>query len=406
MTGAGSPTVARVLKGQLCTGCGLCAGVAPESIRMGVAPPGYSRPEVHGPVKERAERLIANACPGARVAPWPTDANLHAYWGPWRGVFTGHAKDDAVRYRGSSGGALTALAIHALRSGAVDRVVHVLPDPAHPARNILACSTNEADIVEGAGSRYSSSSPLASIDKMLFDGGALAFIGKPCDISALRRLGSLDQRVGRHVRLMLSFFCAGISSHRAADKVIAAMGLAPGDVTAFRYRGNGWPGAAAATTRDGAVARMSYAESWGGYLCNEVQFRCKICPDAVGGVADIACADAWYGDENGYPLFEELDGRSLILSRTAAGVAHLESAVAAGALEIQPLDIAEIDKMQPGQTHRKRVVSARVAALFATLQTAPDMRGTLVGHAAQRARPREKLRNFLGTVRRIVMNKR
>ena len=115
------------------------------------------------------------------------------------------------------------------------------------------------------------------------------------------------------------------------------LGVEPADLTAFRYRGNGWPGRATATARDGRVAHMSYEESWGGYLSKEVQFRCKICPDAVGGVADIACADAWYGGETGYPTFEELDGRSLIMSRTARGQTVLDNAVADKAVAMEPL---------------------------------------------------------------------
>jgi coenzyme F420 hydrogenase subunit beta len=78
---------------------------------------------------------------------------------------------------------------------------------------------------------------------------------------------------------------------------------------------------ATATAHDGRTAEMTYERSWGHHLSREVQFRCKICPDAVGGVADIACADAWYGGETGYPTFEEQSGRSLVVTRTAVGEA-------------------------------------------------------------------------------------
>src|SRR3546814_12796145 len=94
------------------------------------------------------------------------------------------------------------------------------------------------------------------------------------------------------------------------------MGLAGAPLSEFRYRGNGWPGQAVARTTDGRAGEMSYERSWGDHLSREVQFRCKICPDAVGGTADIACADAWYGGEGGYPQFEEQDGRSLIMVRS------------------------------------------------------------------------------------------
>lgn len=401
-----SPTVARVLRGQLCTGCGLCASLSGGAIAMETVAPGYSRPRQQGDVTPDVEQTIAAACPGAVVARWPEAPQAHPYWGPWRSVATGHATDEALRQQASSGGAVSALLIYALQSGRVDRVVHVTADPEYPTRNIVTCSTTPSQIVEGAGSRYASSSPLQDIDRLLAEGGAFAFVGKPCDVSALRRLALVDKRVELHVPLVLSFFCGGVPSHDGADRILAAIGVEPAEVTAFRYRGNGWPGAATATTRDGRTAQMSYAESWGGHLSKEVQFRCKICPDAVGGVADIACADAWYGDDDGYPSFDEHLGRSLIVARTLAGDRFMNAAVDAGVLATEPLDIGEIDRMQPSQARRKRLVKARVAALTATLQPSPDMRGTLVEEAARRASPRESLQNLLGSVRRVVTGRR
>jgi coenzyme F420 hydrogenase subunit beta len=162
----------------------------------------------------------------------------------------------------------------------------------------------------------------------------------------------------------------------------------------------------AAETEDGRTTEMTYAESWGGHLSKEVQFRCKICPDAVGGVADVACADAWYGDEDGYPAFEEAEGRSLVITRTEAGQQLLDSAVAAGALEISGLDPVEIDRMQPGQTRRKRLVLARTLSLPLALQPAPVMSGLKVAEASRRAAVREAAQNLVGTLRRTLSGRR
>src|SRR4051794_28870752 len=196
----------------------------------------------------------------------------------------------------------------------------------------------------------------------------MAFVGKPCDASALRRLAERDPRVAKSVPLVISFFCGGIPSHDGVGRLLEAMGIGAGPLRTFRYRGRGWPGNAAALTRDDRSAEMTYHESWGGYLSKEVQFRCKICPDAVGGVADIACADAWYGDEAGYPKFEEAEGRSLIVVRTEAGERLLASAIQAKVLEADALAVSEIDKMQPHQARRKRLVLSRSAALPLLLQ--------------------------------------
>jgi coenzyme F420 hydrogenase subunit beta len=405
-----SPTLRRVLAGDLCSGCGLCAGVSNGAVEMVTVAPGFARPRQMAPLDDSAEAMIAAACPGAVVAPWsaPPEAGreLDLYWGPYRQILTGFATDPATRFQGSSGGALTALVTQALRDGTVDAVIHVCADPAWPTRNLLRVSRNSAEALEGAGSRYAASSPLAQIDALLEQGRRFAFIGKPCDVSALRQLARHDARVDALIPVKLSFFCGGVPSHAAADRIVAAMGLRPERLASFRYRGFGWPGRTVAETVDGEHGDMSYEQSWGGHLSKEVQFRCKICPDAVGGVADIAAADAWYGGETGYPQFEEQDGRSLIVTRTAAGDALLKRCIDAGAIQAEPLPVRAIDMMQPSQANRKRLVSARRAACRTLLQPVPRSRGLMLEPAARRAPLKLRLRNYLGTIRRIVMGLR
>ncbi|WP_293908081.1 Coenzyme F420 hydrogenase/dehydrogenase, beta subunit C-terminal domain [Phenylobacterium sp.] len=402
---AKSPTVTRVLNGELCTGCGLCAALAPQAIRMESAPPGYARPLQIGGVTPETERRIADSCPGAVVEPWQGAPNTHPTWGPWRRVMTGASTDPKVRFEASSGGAISGLLIHALESGLVDRVLHIAPDPADPTRNVNAISRSGEEILARAGSRYTASSPLAAIEQALADGGAMAFVGKPCDVSALRRLARQDARVARHVPIVLSFFCGGMPSHGGVGRILNALGVPAEEVVEFRYRGRGWPGACVARS-ERRTAEMSYADSWGSHLSKEVQFRCKICPDAVGGVADIACADAWYGDEEGYPSFEEQEGRSLIVTRTEAGDRLIDSALAAGRIEAEPLPIEEVGKMQPSQARRKRLILARTAALPLTLQPRPRMRGLRVAQAAREASLADAARNLLGTIRRTLKGTR
>lgn len=396
-----SRTLARVLRGDLCTGCGLCAGLAPQAIAMEASPSGFARPRQAAPIDEQTEAAIDQACPGSVVAPWTGDGNVHPYWGPSLQCMTGFSTNDELRFRGSSGGVVSALALHAISSGVADKVLHVDADPERPTGNVMTWSRDAAGIAGGAGSRYASSSPLAEIDKALSENVPFVFIGKPCDVSALRQLARLDDRVTRLVPLMLSFFCAGIPSSRAADRVIDAMGLPPAEVVNFRYRGEGWPGLTVAETASGKRGEMTYAQSWGAFLSADVQNRCKICPDGVGGVADIVCADAWYGGESGYPAFEERDGRSLIIARTALGASILTSAIEAKAIEASPAALDEIDAMQPGQVRKKRVLSARLAAFRLALQPIPRMKGLQVLDAARFASWREILTNFLGSCRRI-----
>lgn len=383
----------------------MCASVAGDAVSLELAPPGYLRPRQTATITAEAERKIARACPGSEVAPWGDDANVHPAWGPLGTVATGHATDEGLRHNASSGGMISALLDHALASGLADAVVQTRADAIDPVGNLTVISTTPEEVEAAAGSRYAPSAPLQAIDELLNEPRRFAFIGKPCDVSALRQLGTLDPRVAERFPVMLAFFCGGIPSRAGSHAVIRAMGYQPPEVTAFRYRGNGWPGQARATRADGSFAEMSYAKSWGDHLSKHVQFRCKICPDAVGGVADLACADAWYGGESGYPQFDEAAGRSLVIARTPVGEALLAAAVAARAVAVEPLDPREIDLMQPAQKRRKALLVARYAALIATFQPRPGVRGLALLPAVRMTTLKLSVRNFLGTMLRVVRGK-
>jgi coenzyme F420 hydrogenase subunit beta len=401
-----SPTLEQVRRGELCTGCGLCAALSDNAFSLIEAGAGYLRPPPKAALSPTAEAAVKQACPGNRIPPWPTDNPIHPYWGPIGSGQTGHATDPDVRFLGSSGGVLTGLAIFALERGLVDGIVHVAADPAQPTRNCNVLSRDRASILGAAGSHYAPSSPLAQVDALLASGERYMLIGKPCDVSALSALGEIDPRVAQVFPYRLSFYCGGIPSFAGTDRFLAALGLAGLKLASFRFRGNGWPGLTEARTAEGQTATMRYAESWGRYLSAEVQYRCKICPDVVGGAADIAAADAWYSGETGYPTFEEQDGRSLVIGRSAAGQELLALARASGAIMLEDLAVQEIDLMQPSQARRKRLILARTAAARTMLQPLPQMRGLNVGRAARRAKVSETIHNYLGSLRRIIVGRR
>ncbi|MFN3371840.1 MAG: Coenzyme F420 hydrogenase/dehydrogenase, beta subunit C-terminal domain, partial [Sphingomonadaceae bacterium] len=396
----------QVMRGGTCAGCGLCAGIDP-AIRLARDGKGWWRPEAKGPARPETEALMARACPGVRVSPWaPSEAPVvDPLWGPIVRVMTAHATDPEVRHRASSGGALSALAIHLLESRAVERVLHVGMDEAAPLLTAIRRSAGRADVIRAAGSRYAPAAPLAELEAELAEPGRILFIGKPCDAGALRQLIGARPDLADRFPLILSFFCAGTPSQDGTTRLVGRMGMAPGEVTAFRYRGDGWPGLATATSEDGRTARLSYAESWGEVLSREVQLRCKICPDAVGGVADVAAADAWYGGDSGYPAFDEADGRSLLISRTAAGDALVRAAQAVGVLETAPLDVGEVVKMQPAQARRRRELEARVLALRLAGRPVPRMDGLLLSEAARQAPFPRRLRATLGLIKRLALGR-
>jgi coenzyme F420 hydrogenase subunit beta len=397
-----APSLARVARGRLCAGCGACAALAPGKVAMAEDARGWLRPVQRAPLDAAEDAAIAAVCPGLGLTRPAGAARTDAFWGPVASARVGWATDPALRRRASSGGALSAILTHLLATGAVARVVQTGADPARPIANAPAVSATAAAVAEAAGSRYAPSAPLAGARRLADPAAPAAVVGKPCDAAALRGLTRREPSLAQAFPVVLSFFCAGVPSLAGAREVLSAMGAPEAEVTAFRYRGEGWPGHAAARLTDGTERRMSYADSWGSILSRHVQFRCKICPDGVGEAADIVCADAWECDERGYPRFEEAEGVSLILARTPLGERIVAEALAAGALAAEPFDMGRLAAMQPGQTRRKRALAARLAALAAMGRPRPRYRGFGLGAAARGAGLATLAREFLGLCRRTV----
>lgn len=393
--------IADIVDNGLCTGCGACVSALKRpDIAMELAEPGYLRPRA-APLSPAETKTLHAVCAGREIAGRQLDpkADYHPVWGPIVTLATGHATDPQVRYRGSSGGVISALAIALIESGAVEFVLATHADPDEPLGNVTRALGSRDEILAAAGSRYAPSSPLADLETHLAKGRKFAVIGKPCDIASLRRMARHDPRIDALIPYKLAFFCAGVPSRAGTVEVLRALGVERQAVATFQYRGNGWPGLAKATLHSGEEASMDYNSSWGQILNRHLQFRCKICPDGTGESADVVCADAWYGAD-GYPDFTERDGRSLIVARTQAGQALVDQVAKEGRVAMDPLPVADIALMQPYQLLRKSNVIARLIGLWMARRHIPRFRGLKLLRLATRTSPETQARNLWGTFRR------
>lgn len=392
-------SIAKVVEAGLCTGCGACHSMFPEKVTMALDAAGYLRPSVQVALAADEQTAFDAVCPGLGLEHAPSDVAYDALWGPLVQIRTGHSTDEHVRFSGSSGGVLSGLLIYLLETGKVDFVAHVKADPADPLGNAMSISSSRADVLDGAGSRYAPSDPLAALAGLLARPGRFAFVGKPCDVAGLRQYVRQHPEVAARIPYMFAFMCAGIPSRKGTLAILKKLEVEPAEVASFTFRGNGWPGMSTAVTHGGRRAEMDYSSSWGTILNRHLQFRCKICPDGTGEFADVVGADAWYG-KDGYPDFAERAGRSLILSRTHTGEALVQEAAAAGYIAMEPLARAEIAKMQPYQDNRKKMIFARTLALRVTRRLVPRYRHLRLFRLAWQGGLLDNLRNFKGMAQR------
>ena len=394
-----------IVTNGLCTGCGACESIAScEVLRMGLSPEGFMRPSLTGELSHETEERVLAVCTG-RAMPHPPEADgpVHRMFGRILHMGRGHATDPEIRFRGATGGVLTALATFLIDCERVDGILQIGTASGNPMENEARFNTTREEVLACSGSRYGPAAPLRIVGKLLDEGRRFAFIGKPCDVAALRRMALTDPRIDRQVPYMLAMFCGGSPSIDATHNVVRRFGVDPSEVTEFRYRGHGWPGPTFVRTEDGRQFSQTYDETWYSGLRYELMFRCKICVDGISEHADVVAGDCWVM-ENGKPSHREAgDGWNIHIARTKRGVDLIQEAIAACYLHEEAFSVAELEAMHDDHALKKRSVFWRLMGLAVTRSPRPRYPGHRVVRAGLlEASPREAFAAFTGVVSRLL----
>ena len=395
-----TPTIAGIVASDLCIGCGLCEALTGGRVKMAMTPAGSLRPSPVDGFTPTEEAQLTAACPGAVAEARPSDGpHTDPVWGAYRYMARAWAGHPEVRYEGATGGVLTALGIHALRTGRVGFVLHTGADPERPMRSRWVISESEESVRANTASRYGPTAPLAGLADALGRGQPFAIIAKPCDLTAVHSLSSTDRRVDELCVLRLTLVCGGQSRLTKSQAVLDEFGLDEDDVALFRYRGHGNPGPTVVETRHGRRFTKTYLELWENESGWDIETRCKFCPDALGEAADVASADIWPG---GAPTDED-EGFNGIIVRTAVGEDLVASAAQARDLVVaDPITPREFDDCQPHQVRKKEALAARYQGL-ADAGVAPiETRSLRIAELGRRLDPKQFEHERAGAHRRAA----
>jgi coenzyme F420 hydrogenase subunit beta len=396
-------TLKDVVDWGLCLGCGACyyacsrQGISLVNIEaVGI------RPRFDSAACAGCRDCLA-ICPGYSVngglatGQVVDQAGADPAVGPALEVWEGYAGDPEIRYQGSSGGVLSALALYCLEHENMDFVLHTAMDETKPWANQTVQSRNRRELLARAGSRYAPASPCDGLGLIAASARPCVFIGKPCDTAAVSMLRNQRPELDRKLGLVLTFFCAGTPSTQGTLDLLKGLGFPPAEVAAVRYRGEGWPGEFKVRSRNEARGKsLSYAESWG-RLTGYRPLRCHLCPDGLGRVADISCGDAWERLNHGQDA-----GRSIVIVRTPRGQEILRKARAAKYVELEPVGTSAVRAAQPNQIQRHRELLSRLFGMRLLFVPTPRFVAFSLVHAWGELPFLRKVRTVLGTLRRVV----
>lgn len=379
-----------------CVGCGLCHSAYGKNLVL------TDRGFPNSDVKPNEDtNIYERICP---VFYYENECK-HDVWGTVDKAIIGYSSNSSIRFKAATGGALTELCIYLLEEKIVDGIVHTSYDPDDSSKTISCISSNKEEVIDRCGSRYSISVPLKDILQMVNNKKKYAFLGKPCDVMALRRFIDINKEYEKVFLYLLSFFCAGEPSVNAQEALLNRMGTTIKDCESITYRGNGWPGYTTISNKDGSTAKIEYKVAWGSYLGRDLRNICRFCMDGTGDAADISCADFWYLDKAGFPDFSEHDGRNIIIARTSKGQLLVDGAVENERLiceEEYTNKMSEFFKYQPNHYKRKGTMKTMFLALKLFGKPVPYYSKSYLNTYSKHSNLKQKTIFFFGTIKRII----
>ena len=379
---------------EYCVGCGLCEACGTATCETDEK--GFMHPF------KGDEDWLKKVCPSSGIQQQCMD--FQNIWGRTKEVYYGWTSNRSIRQVASSGGVITEIASWMLESKRADAVLHVCADPQDPTKTICCESTSREELTSRSGSRYAISHPLKDIS-LIDVSKRYVFIGKPCDVVALRNYMKINEKLRKGIVLILSFFCAGVPSIYAQDNLLKHLQCSKEELVSLKYRGDGWPGYTTAVDKHGKIYQTDYATSWGKILGRDIMKMCRFCLDGIGEMADISCGDAWYLTPDKKPDFTEAEGRNVIFARTDIGKNLLDAIIKDGGLQVTPTTVDDLKYIQTYQWDRRATMVDKMLAMRLFGKSFPKYElGNLLKYS-KTVPIKRHYAIFKGTIKRILCRK-
>ena len=387
----------KIVKNGLCLGCGLCSSVlGKDKCEMVLTEKGFYEPKAKQPMTKKDNKIVKQLCPSIHVESLPHEG----VWGSIESIAEAWSAYPEIRHKAASGGVITSLAVYLVEQHKVDAILQVGVRDDSYLYNELKISRSREDILCNAQSRYAPALVLYNIKQILDSSDeTYAFIGKPCDMAAMQNFCREYPQYKQRIKYYLSIFCAGMPSYNATIKTWQQSGHSDAPLR-LKYRGDGWPGNFKVEFADGSDYQITYNESWGKVLNRHLAFRCKICPDGIGMLADIAVGDSW-DTKDGYPDFTESQGRCFCMIRTTEGQAIMKKAEKHGYITMQTLDLSTIKEKQQYQYQRRMLTGWRLVPLQLFTLGLLNFKGLGITKQALQLDFKTGMINMLGSMKRL-----
>lgn len=327
-----------VVENKACCGCGACCVICPQSCIKLVYGNRFNYPRIDSDKCTGCDKCL-KVCPGAFLLngtdPGFCDEPIKARYD----CYLIHSTDDDVRLDASSGGFITGLLLHLISRGFADGgiVARSKGQNALVAESFIA--TDRQSLLNARASKYAPVSSCTVLSEVIKRPGRYAFVGTPCMIEALTKLGEQIPKLQERIVLTIGLVCAGMPSRQSTANYLKRYNINPQDVRRICYRGGGWPGSFRAYGDNGLLLQRPLLGDELDYLvpCDHY-LRCWNCLDHWGRFSDITVSDPWCDKF----VKTETKGRSAVMVRTERGRKAVASVLASREMAADVITIEEM----------------------------------------------------------------
>ncbi len=367
------PKIGRVVKNDLCIGCGLCAYKCPNrALEMKWNEFGFIVPELSGNCDSIGDCVTVcpfNPFPGKEVETENELAeifhkqtrNYHPNVGKYNSIYAGYSEE--FRLTSSSGGIATFILTKLLEKGIVDHVFSVKESQNSGSYYEYRISSNREELIASSKTKYYPVTMATVFNKINQLKGKVAVIGVACFIKAIRLAQYSDPSLKEKIPFLVGIICGGIKSSFFAEYLAEKSGVSKLLYVKPEFRikdisssaGDYSFGCKNKTDNLQHYVKMrSVGDMWGTGLFKAN--ACDFCDDVTTELADISLGDAWIP-----PFNTDGRGTSVVVTRSNLVETLIQEGISSGKIEMQKIGINQFILSQKSSfTHRQQALQFRI----------------------------------------------
>ncbi len=305
----------KIINSGFCTLCGACEAACPTSALhikeekvnrlydcskdMDLCPICYE-------ICPHSEALLLRSLSFVADAPVRNEA-----LGYYRKIMLAQAVDPKLREQSNGGAVVTSLLKYGIETKFFDSAIVSQTEPENPAKPKPSVALVPDDILSAIGSKFFPSSVAKAYGRAVYGHGktAIAFVGVPCHVLALRKLEAWQHKIIDHLKITIGLFCFGTFSLSSLLKYIEKKyKIKPSEIKQLRVSSE------FEVHTENQVIKIPFPE-----IEKHILPSCRTCTDFACELADISVGGA-------YPLQDW----STVIIRTNAGEDFFYDAVKNG----------------------------------------------------------------------------